>query len=105
MMLSTEGARLILPSMPDSADRDPPPFEPAVTAPPIPHEVIEPERITRTIARDVATGDVMLASKARRRTTRLGELTFGSGGEDSYAIPAGPSGWIAICRWSGTTGP
>jgi putative CocE/NonD family hydrolase len=86
LTLSPEGARLFLPGMPDSVDRNPPAFDPPVAAPPIPHEVVEPEEVTRTITRNVATGETTLASQGRRRTTRLGELTFGTRSEDAYAI-------------------
>jgi hypothetical protein len=96
IMLSPGGARLNLPGMPESADRDPPAFEPPVAAPPIPHEIVEAEQITRTITRDVATGEVALGSKARRRTTRLGELSFGGNGEDSYAIRLGDPASAAV---------
>ena len=89
LALSPEGARLILPGMPGSADRDPAAFGPPVAAPPIPHEVVEPEEVTRTVTRNVATGEVTLGSKGRRRTTRLGELTFGTRSEDAYAIRLG----------------
>jgi predicted acyl esterase len=87
--LFPDGARLTLPAMPESADQDPPPFEPPVCATPIPFEIVEPETVVRTIDWNVATGETTLTSRARRNTTRLGELTFGSQGEDSYAITIG----------------
>jgi putative CocE/NonD family hydrolase len=96
IMLSPGGARLNLPGMPDSADRYPPDFGPPVSAPPIPHEIVEPEQITRTITRNVATGETVLGSQARRRTTRLGELTFGGNGADSYAIRLGDPASAAV---------
>ena len=52
--------------------------------------------MNRTITRDVATGDVTLASKGRRRTTRLGELTFGTRSEDAYAIRLGDPASAAV---------
>jgi putative CocE/NonD family hydrolase len=89
LTLWPEGARLILPGVPGAADHHPAPFGPPVAAPPIPHEILEPEEVVRTVGWNVATGETALTSKARRRTTRLGELTFGSDGQETYTIRTG----------------
>jgi putative CocE/NonD family hydrolase len=75
-----------LPAMPESAVHDLPEFEKPVAAPPIPSEEVEPGRVLRTVTWDATTGRTELASHAERRKYRLGELTLGGRGGQTYSI-------------------
>ncbi len=77
---------LRLPSMPPSARVDPRPFEAAQSAPPVPHEVVEPGSSSREVLWDLGSGRAQLVSRSRRRTMRLGALTFGGNSEEIASI-------------------
>lgn len=92
LMLFPGDAKLVLPGLPASAAFIAAPFGPPVAAPPIPHEIVEPEAAQRTVTEDLATGITTQTTKSNRNTVRLGELVFGSRGEESFTIhPADPA--------------
>jgi putative CocE/NonD family hydrolase len=93
------GAVLMLPGMPASARYHPPPFEPPQAALPIPHEVLDPGSNSRSIVWDAATGKADLVIHSRRRSTRLGDLSFGGTSEETASIlPGDPASARVVMR-------
>jgi putative CocE/NonD family hydrolase len=95
------GAVLRLPAMPPSARYQPPAFEPPQSAAPIAHEVVDPGANSRSITWDAATGEAQLIIRSRRRSVRLGELTFGGDGEETASVlPRDPASARVVMRRS-----
>lgn len=87
--------------MPPSARYQPPAFEPPQSAPPIAHEVVDPGANSRSITWDAATGEAQLIIRSRRRSVRLGELTFGGDGEEiASVLPRDPASARVVMRRS-----
>jgi predicted acyl esterase len=92
LTLWSAGAVLSLPTLPPSARYFPPAFEAPQWARPLAHEILTPGENSRSITWDAASGAAQLISRSRRRTMRLGELSFGGDGEEIASIlPREPS--------------
>ena len=92
LMLWPADAILTLPALPPSARYRPPAFEAPEWARPLAHEVLDPGTSSRSITWDAASGATHLTSRSRRRTMRLGELTFGGDGEEiASLLPRDPA--------------
>lgn len=81
-------SRLDLPLRVPGIEQAPPDFGPALSAPPIPYETVTPERSTRVVTQDLASGKTTLAVVFDRPTTALGALHFGGKGAEIYTIDA-----------------
>jgi putative CocE/NonD family hydrolase len=86
LTLWSAGAVLTLPAQPPSALYRPPAFEPPEWASPLAHEILDPGANSRSLTWDAGSGETHLTSRSRRRTMRLGELTFGGDGEEIASI-------------------
>lgn len=92
LTLWTAGATLSLPALPSGTRYQPPAFEPPEWARPLAHEVLDPGANSRSLTWDAASGETHLTSRSRRRTVRLGELTFGGDGEEiASVLPLDPA--------------
>ena len=81
-------ATLTLPGIPPSTGYRPAEFEPPQWARPLAHEVLDPAVNSRSVTWDAATGEAQLIARSRRRTVRLGELSFGGDGEEIASVLA-----------------
>jgi putative CocE/NonD family hydrolase len=86
LKLWTKGAVLSLPTLPARARFQPPAFEGPRSAAPIAHEVLDPGSNSRNIVWDAKSGEAQLQIRTRRRTLRLGGLTFGGSSEETASI-------------------
>ncbi|PZQ80081.1 MAG: peptidase S15 [Ancylobacter novellus] len=88
----------LLPGMPAQAVHELPPFDPPVSAAPIPSEDIQSGDIIRRLTWDATTGVSELVNTNQRTTWRLGDLTLGGRGLHGYSIrpddPASARAWF-----------
>jgi hypothetical protein len=99
---TTPHARLVLPLRTLQADDGSDPFEPAMTAPPLPHEIVREPLPSTTVLRDMASGTVEYRlCRALYGARRLpGGLEYGDEDMTIFRVnDADPRSATAECTW------